>query len=474
MSRDRGRSSELLLRIDRRRGAVVGSLQSSLRDAIRAGRLRDGDALPASRTLADELGISRASVVEAYARLAAEGFVTTSPGSATRVAPGTTGPVEAAVAAPASEAPTYDLRPGGPDVQLFPWDAWARAASRLLRGDDVAQLHYADPRGTERLRTALAPYLARTRAVVASPDDVIVTGGVTQGLTMLCRVLHRRGDRVLAVEDPGPNPVERAAIRHAGLEPLPIPTDRDGIDVAALAESGARAVLVTPAHHYPTGGVMSADRRRALVGWARSERRLVIEDDYDAEFRYDQLAVASLQGLAPRRVAYLGSTSKLIAPGLRLGWIVPPAWLAPAIADEKQFDDFGSPTIEQLVLAELIENGTLGRHVRRARSAYRRRRDATLAALGRHLPDWTADGVAAGLQVLVRPPGPIDERAVVVAAYREGIWVGGLASFREPGTVGPPGLVIGFAMVPEAAIDSSIAALARIIRGSTDTEKAPS
>jgi GntR family transcriptional regulator/MocR family aminotransferase len=470
MSATTERTADLLLNVDRRRGRVVSSLQGALRAAIHAGRLREGDALPPTRRLATELGVARATVVEAYARLVAEGFVTAHAGSATRVA---VGAGSEPTPAEASETPVarFDLRPGGPDVGLFPHEAWARIVARVVRHAPEA-LAYGDPVGAPPLRTALAAYLGRTRAVTTTPDGIIVTGGVTQGLTLLCRALARRGDRTLAVEDPGPNPLERESIRRAGLEPLPIPVDDAGIDVAALERSGASAVLVTPAHQYPTGSVLSAERRRALVRWARSDRRLVIEDDYDAEFRYDRLAVAALQGLAPRRVAYLGSASKLLAPGLRLGWLVPPDWLRVAVAEEKQYDDYGSPSLDQLALAALIDEGTLGRHVRRARLAYRHRRDATLAAIARHLPGWQARGVAAGLQVLVQPPidlrGPIDERAIVLRAFRAGIWITGLASFHHPVAEDVPhrrpGLVIGYAMVAEQDIDAGIAALAAIVR----------
>jgi GntR family transcriptional regulator / MocR family aminotransferase len=479
MSGTTERTADLLLAVDRRRGSVVSSLQGALRAAIHAGRLREGEALPPTRRLAAELGVARATVVEAYARLSAEGFVTAHAGSATRVA---VGAGSEAVTADAGAMPIarFDLRPGGPDVRLFPHEAWARIVARVVR-DAPEALAYGDPSGVPALRTALAAYLGRTRAVATTPDGIVITGGVTQGLTLLCRALARRGDRTLAVEDPGPNPIERQSIRHAGLEPLPIPVDDAGIDVGALERSGATAVLVTPAHQYPTGSVLGAERRRALVRWARSDRRLIIEDDY-AEFRYDRLAVAALQGLAPRRVAYLGSASKLLAPGLRLGWLVTPDWVRVAVAEEKQYDDYGSPSLGQLALAAMIDEGTLGRHVRRARVAYRRRRDATLLAIARHLPGWQARGVAAGLQVLVQPPshlaGTTDERAIVVRAFRAGIWITGLASFHHlPATEADPdrqpGLVIGYAMVAEQEIDAGIAALASIIR-EVGREPAPS
>ena len=464
--------SEILLDVERRRGAVVSSLQAQLRIAIRDGRLRLGEAVPATRQLAAELGISRASVVEAYARLAAEGFLESRPGSATRVAHGARSAIDGERPPPARRAATYDLRPGGPDVGLFPWPAWARAAMTVSRTAPEGILQYGDPAGQSPLRAALAAYLGRTRAVVAHPDELVVTAGVTQSLALLSRILARRGVREIGVEDPGPNSPERRLIRAAGLEPIPVPVDDEGIDVSSLAASGVSAVLVTPAHHYPGGAVLSAARRRALVRWARDARRsdrLIIEDDYDAEFRYDRQAVAALQGLAPDRVAYLGSASKLLAPGMRIGWAVPPGPLVAALAAEKAFADFGSPTIDQLILAELIEDGSLARHVRRARLAYRRRRDLALAAIERHLPGWTVRGVAAGLQLLATPPQPIRERQVVRRAWRRGIWLSGLDEFRDRSAPlpadRPTGLVIGFAMVPEAAIEPSIAALAEIVAG---------
>ena len=463
---------EILLDIERRRGSVVSSLQARLRVAIRNGRLRLGEALPATRQLALELGISRASVVEAYARLAAEGFLESRPGSATRVAHGARSAIDGSRKLAARHAATYDLRPGGPDVSLFPWSAWARAAMTVARTAPEGVLQYGDPAGQPPLRAALAAYLGRTRAVVAHPDELVVTAGVTQSLALLCRILVRGGVRELGVEDPGPNTPERSLIRAAGMEPVPVRVDDEGIDVGALAASGVRAVLMTPAHHYPGGAVLSAARRRALVRWARDAgqpERLIIEDDYDAEFRYDRQAVAALQGLAPDRVAYLGSASKLLAPGIRIGWAVAPGTLVAALAAEKAFDDYGSPTIDQLILAELIEDGSLARHVRRARLAYRRRRDLALAAIEQHLPGWTVRGVAAGLQLLVTPSHPIRERQVVRRAWRHGIWLAGLDEFRDRtaplAADRPTGLVIGFAMVPESAIETSIATLAEIIAG---------
>ena len=302
-----------------------------------------------------------------------------------------------------------------------------------------------------------------------------MTAGVTQSLALICRALQRRGDTLLAVEDPGPNTSERALIRRSGLEPLPIPVDDEGIDVAALEASGAAAVLVTPAHQYPTGTVMSPRRRRALVGWARAAgrgeaARLIIEDDYDAEFRYDRQAVASLQGLAPDRVAYLGSASKLLAPGLRLGWAAPPTWLAREVALEKVYDDFGSPTIDQLIFAELIEDGTLARHVRRARDRLPppSRRDARR---DRHSPS-RAGGSAAWRpgcrSTWSRRVRSASARSFAAHGATACGWrvIGGFHDRDAPIPAGrPTGLVIGFAMVPESAIEECIATLAAIIAG---------
>ena len=315
---------EILLDIERRRGSVVSSLQARLRVAIRDGRLRLGEALPATRQLALELGISRASVVEAYARLAAEGFLESRPGSATRVAHGARSAIDGSRKLAARHAATYDLRPGGPDVSLFPWSAWARAAMTVARTAPEGVLQYGDPAGQPPLRAALAAYLGRTRAVVAHPDELVVTAGVTQSLALLCRILVRGGVRELGVEDPGPNTPERSLIRAAGMEPVPVRVDDEGIDVGALAASGVRAVLVTPAHHYPGGAVLSAARRRALVRWARDARRAGPADHRGRLRRGVPLRPpggrrAPGPGAGPRRLPRLGQQAPRAGDPHRMG-----------------------------------------------------------------------------------------------------------------------------------------------------------
>ena len=402
MSATTERTADLLLNVDRRRGSVVSSLQGALRAAIHAGRLREGDALPPTRRLAAELGVARATVVEAYARLAAEGFVTSHAGSATRVAVGAgSEPIPADVERDSRSRDSTSDRvvPTSASSRTRRGRAsWRASFGTHPRRSPTAIRSAHRPCARRWLRTSDARVPWRPRPTASSSPAVSPRASRSCAarwpVAETAPWLSRTRDRTRwSASRSGAPASSRCRSRSTTA----------GIDVAALERSGASAVLVTPAHQYPTGSVLSADRRRALVRWARPDRRLVIEDDYDAEFRYDRLAVAALQGLAPRRVAYLGSASKLLAPGLRLGWLVPPDWLRVAVAEEKQYDDYGSPSLDQLALAALIDEGTLGRHVRRARLAYRHRRDATLTAIARHLPGWQARGVAAGLQVLIQP-----------------------------------------------------------------------
>jgi GntR family transcriptional regulator/MocR family aminotransferase len=341
--------------------------------------------------------------------------------------------------------PRYDLRPGTPDLALFPRRAWAAAQRRALAEAVDADLGYPDPAGHPRLRAALAEYLGRVRGVDADPSRIVVCGGVAEVLALVARVLHARGARRLGVESPSHH-ATRALLAHHGLEIVAIATDADGIDVDALEAAAPDAVLVTPAHQFPIGVVLSPARRAALAAWARRTGAFVIEDDYDAEYRYDRLPIGAVQGLAPEHVIHAHSVSKTLAPGLRLGWAVLPSQLAGDVAAEKRLSDLGTPVLEQLTLAAFLARGELDRHLRHTRPLYRRRRDALL----RGLPGLTAAGAAAGLHVLVGLPDGRDEAGVVAAAAASGVAVEPLGP--HGGAAHPPALILGYSRLPEAGL----------------------
>ncbi len=319
-------------------------------------------------------------------------------------------------------------------------------------------LGYVEPQGLTAARTAIADYLRRTRGVQADPRHIVLCSGATQAVALLGHALHD-AELPLAMEDPG-FWLHRMVLQHNGIEPLTVPVDDDGLDVDALADSGARTVLSTPAHQSPTGVVLSSARRTALVEWARAGH-LVIEDDYDAEYRYDRAPVGALQGLAPDRVIYLGSTSKTLAPGLRIGWMVLPPQLVGAIRLSKSLADAGSSVMDQIAFAGLLTSGAYDRHLRQMRRRYLSRRNALLAALARHLPQATVLGAAAGVHLTVRFPDgyPVADLVRRAAAMR--VNVEPLAPcYAEPANA-PPGLLLGYANLTESQIDAGVAALAR-------------
>jgi GntR family transcriptional regulator / MocR family aminotransferase len=282
----------------------------------------------------------------------------------------------------------------------------------------------------------------------------VITTGTLQSVGLLANVLRARGIDRIALEQPGFY-IHRALLRRRGLTVVPVPVDADGLVVERLPD--VKAVLVTPAHQMPLGGVLSAGRRAALLEWAERGDALVIEDDYDGEFRYDREPVGALQGLAPERVAYLGSASKVLAPAVRVGWTVLPSWLEREVAEEKGWADAGTPLTAQLALAEMIERGELDRHLRRVRPAYRRRRDALLAGLERLFPGVRVLGVAAGLHVAVQLGELVDERALVQRAAARGV---ALYAFRDRSAHAST-LLLGYANVPEPSIDPALRELHR-------------
>jgi GntR family transcriptional regulator / MocR family aminotransferase len=448
---------ELLLRLDHSGVPLRAQLEDQLREAVRGGRLGPGVALPSSRALARELAVSRGVVVEAYAQLAAEGYLVARQGAPTRVSEAAT-PGPGAAPAPAGERPPrFDFRTGRPDVSLFPRSAWLASLRRALRDAPDARLDYGDPRGAPELRAALARYLGRVRGVACDPERVVVTSGMAQGMALFARALAAGGARRIAMEDPSSAP-GRAQLASNGLEVVPIPVDEEGLRTKTLETVAVDAVMITPAHQFPLGVVLAPERRAALLEWSARTGAVVLEDDYDAEYRYDRQPVGAVQGLAPDLVAYAGSTSKTLAPGLRLGWLVVPERLLDAVTAAKESDDLGTPVVEQLALADFLERGELDRHLRRTRSVYRARRDALVSALARLLPGCPPAGVAAGLHLVVYLPAGTDELAVLDGARSRGVGLAGISEHRvEPG---PPALLLGYGRIPEPAIEPAVAALA--------------
>lgn len=447
---------DLLVRIDKTCSVPMRlQLERELRHAIQSGRLRHAAPLPSTRALATDLGLSRGVVVEAYEQLLAEGYLSAHRGSATRVAGRRTADDMVPLQEDAAPTPRYDFRPGLPDLSLFPRRAWVAAMRRAFSEMPHPALDYPDPRGAEPARRAIATYLNRARATVARADRVVFCSGSAQGIGLLCRVLHERGVRRIAVEDPG-HADQCTDIRKSGLQTPRVPVDEQGLCVDRLRRLDAGAVLVTPAHQYPTGTVLAPERRAALLNWATERQAIIIEDDYDAEYRYDRDPIGALQGLAPDRVVYVGTASKVLSPALRLAWLVVPADLVGDIARAKLQADRGSPISDQVAFAEFLECGAFDRHLRRTRPIYRRRRDALVAALRTHLPRLRLRGVAAGLHLMIELGNDIDEQAVLAAAARRSIRVYGLSAYRARPLAAQPGLVVGYGGLPETTIREAV------------------
>jgi GntR family transcriptional regulator/MocR family aminotransferase len=450
---------DLLLEVELRRGRLRRSLTEALRAAIQEGRLPATTVLPSSRQLAADLGVSRGVVTDAYDQLVSEGYLDVKPRSA---------PVVAEVVAappPAPEPPAprwrFDFHATTPDVTLFPRRGWIRAVERALRRAPDAALDYGDRRGRIELRSALSAYLARVRGVRVDPGRIVVTQGFTQALDLLCRVLVNRGATTVAMETPS-HPELWATVRQSGLRLVGSQVDSDGIRADELSGLGADAVVVAPAHQFPTGAVMSPARRLALLEWAATHRSLIIEDDYDAEFRYDRTPVGAVQGLDPGRVAHVGTASKTLAPGVRLGWISLPADLVEEVRIRKVLADSGSPSVDQLALADLLSSGDYERHVVRARHEYRRRRDRLVRALSRRLPRLEVRGAAAGMQLLLQLPDEVDDVAISEAAASGRIGVRPLSPLHLLPSQ-DRGLLLGYGRLSEGRIDQAVGALSAVI-----------
>ncbi|WP_439674218.1 PLP-dependent aminotransferase family protein [Embleya sp. MST-111070] len=452
-------------------GGRRAGLIRAIREAIRSGRLGPDTPLPPYRSLAADLGIARNTVADAYAELVAEGWLTARQGSGTRVArraeplaaPRPRARVRPVAGNPAG--PTYNLRQGQPDAASFPRAAWVASARRALNAAPSEAFGPGDPQGRPELRAALADYLARVRGVRTHPDRIVVCSGFAHALRLLFGGVLR-----------GPAAVEayglafhRSILAAASVRTLPLAIDEHGADTAGSAAlARARVAVLTPAHQFPTGGPLPPERRVAALDWARAGGGIVVEDDYDGEFRYDRRPVGAVQGMDPDRVIYVGSVSKSLSPAIRLGWMVLPGHLVEDVLAVKGQREAWAGVTDQLTLADFIEGGHYDRHIRRMRQRYRARRDHLVAALAEHAPHVSATGIAAGLHaVLQLPPGT--EPDTIAAAEREGLALDALSTFRHPDTDSPArdGLVVGYATPPDHAYPAAVTALCRALASAT-------
>ncbi len=431
-------------------------VERALREAVRSGRLAPGSRLPSTRALCAQLGVSRGVVADAYSQLAAEGYLQTRRGGGTSVAGAAPQAGPSAGSIVPSGPVRHDLNPYRPALDGFPRAAWLSAMTRVMRGASDERFAYPDPAGIPELRTSLAAYLGRVRGVRATPEQIVVTGGTRQGVELLWSELVAGGARRVAVEQPGWRGMSETAT-DAGLLTHPVPVDEHGLVVERLWHEQLDAVALAPAHQFPTGAVLSAARRLTLVEWARTHDTLIVEDDYDAEYRYDRQPIGSLQGLAPEHVAYAGSTSKTLAPAIRLGWLVLPSRLAEQLAVRQRRRGSMPSPLNQLALSDLIERGELDRHLRRQRRRYSRRREALLDALASKLPEASVSGAAAGLYIVVGLPDGVSEQVALEAARSRGIAIEGVGGST-------PALVLGYANLADAAVVAAVEALAASLR----------
>ncbi|HZX05525.1 PLP-dependent aminotransferase family protein [Kribbella sp.] len=471
-------------------GGLADWLTERLRSAIAGGRLAVGTRLPATRTLATDLGISRGVVTESYQRLTEDGQVAGRGRGGTVVvaapivdrstgrrrlrtrarppgAPGERAESADTSCRPADDPEIFDtlrsaparvdLTPGVPDLAAFPRAAWLRAERAVLSGLGAAEFGYGDPAGTPALRRAVAGWLARYRGIVADPEDLIIVAGVAQALGIMAQVLERHGLEEIAVEDPG-SLGSRQHLQHWGMRTPPIPVDERGLQVDVLRKSEAAVVMATPAHHFPTGVVLDGERRRELVQWA-TDGGLIIEDDYDAEHRYDRPPVPALRAMLPDQVFYVGSVSKLLAPALRIGWMLAPPQYKHEVIARKRLADLGNAALPQLTLAELMESGELERQLRLLRRRHRTRRDAMVAAIRTNLPTATIHGAAAGLHLTITFD-EADDIALAAAALDAGVKCHPLSWHCQ--LPHAPGLVLGYAARTPTEITEAIATIAKV------------
>ncbi len=470
-------------------------LYEALRVTILAGRLPRGQRLPSSRSLARQLSVSRNTVNQAYGELEAEGYLWGRHGSGTfvsqelpddrphgatflvgtlptgarrelalrtRINGANTEDTAAPVTLPPAGLP-YDFHPGQGAWDAFPREVWRRLLARQWRTGWHEAMDYGDPAGYRPLREQVAAYLARSRAVRCTPEQVVIVNGTQQALDLLARVLLEPGDRV-AVENPGYR-AARQVFASYRADLLPVSVDDEGMMVDRLRDSGARIVLVAPSHQFPSGSVLSLRRRLSLLAWARSGGGLVVEDDYDSEFRFEGRPLASLQGLDDAGcVVYLGSFSKVLFPALRVGYAVLPRGLIGPFQDAKDLTDRQTPILEQQVLAGFLGEGHFERHVRKMRQLYRVRREFLVASLERHLAGaCQVVGAKAGMHLMVRLPPRLEEAEVVARAAEEGVAVYPASPYYCGSSPGPA-LLLGYGGMTEDSIQRGVERLARALR----------
>jgi GntR family transcriptional regulator/MocR family aminotransferase len=462
MSERRLHARDLFVSIDRsRRTTLSRQLEDQLRDAIRSGVLAAGGQLPSTRALAHDLSVSRGVIARAYGQLSDEGYLDLRQGACPKVRRG----MRAQQSPPAQrgqQKALLNLRPHMSEWGSFPRRSWLRSVERALATAGDADLGYIDPAGLEQLRIELAAYLGRARGILVEPDQVVITAGTTHSLSLIARALSRRGSQALGFENPSHRPLHEVA-RHAGLEPVGIPVDAEGVVVERLGACSLDAVVVSPAHQFPTGCVLSARRRDALVCWAQETGALIIEHDWAAEFRYVKSSMGALHALAPDRVAYIGSTSKTLAPAVRLGWAVLPVDRAAAVADELAASLSHLSGIEQLAFADFLRRGEFEQHMRGMRTRYRARRDVLLESLAQRFPSLPVSAAEAGLHVVLHLESPEIEGAVRERARTRRVAVDSISQHALPGYVGQRGLLIGFGAVAEPTLPRAVEELRRAL-----------
>ncbi|MEV4945128.1 PLP-dependent aminotransferase family protein [Streptomyces sp. NPDC053755] len=442
----------------------------ALREAVRSGRLLPGTRLPPYRSLAVDLGIARNTVADAYAELVEEGWLSARQGSGTRVARRAV-PSEPKLARrpqrPTRRRTVHDLLPSSPDAAAFPRAAWLTSTRRAVAAAPNSAFGVGDPRGRPELREALAEYLARARGVRTEPDRIVICAGFAHGLRLVGSLREGR----VGVESYGLD-FHRDVLDEPEPRTVPLTVDSHGARIEELPGTGARTVLLTPAHQFPTGGPLHPERRAAVVDWARASGGLIVEDDYDGEFRYDRQPVGAVQGLDPDRVVYLGSASKSLSPALRLGWMVLPGWMVDDVLAAKGSREMWSGVVDQLTLADFIACGAYDRHLRRMRQSYRRRRDLLASTLAERAPHIRVSGIAAGLHAVLELPENTEEEAMR-AAKRQGLALDGLRAYRHPDSTMPPrdGLVIGYGTPPDHAFAAALDALCLALPDSVQEDR---
>jgi GntR family transcriptional regulator / MocR family aminotransferase len=478
---------QLAIPLSKKSGPLFRQVYLGLRQAIFAGTFRANGRLPSTRDLADQLGISRTVVLLAFDQLLAEGFVVGRKGSGTYVAPDLSSNRSALAkksiklrlsqfgSAAEEAAETLDSQARRPpihrydfasgrsesDIETFPFEKWRRILLRRARKAPVVELDYGPAAGSLALREAICAHLRRSRAVVCEPSEVIVVNGSQQGLDLIVRVLLERGDRV-AIENPSYQGTSRILLA-AGARLFPVPVDRDGLNPAKLPKD-ARICFVTPSHQFPTGVILPLARRLALLEWAKRGNSLIVEDDYDGEFRYGGQPLESLQGLDTEgRIIYVGTFSRTVFPALRVGYLIVPKSLTRAFTAAKWLNDQHSATLEQLTLAEFISSGAYERHLRRVRRRNAARREVLLDSIQKYLGDrveLTGDG--AGAHIILWPKQRVSEQEVIEKASARGVGISGISRYflhASPRT----GLMLGYCRMTETEIREGIRRLGEIL-----------